>query len=246
MPTVEFLSEITAPTELLLLMTYPGEEPLRQQLFGQHNVITALEMFPGDDDDDVTLRRRDVIAALDLPSRKDLRKAQADQTRRAMIAGDMLNSIYLMDRFGLNPSINRGVYAMQAYTATASYADGSQMVKSATAIRECWNEFSSVAHFWAAIRINQSYPYTDQQGVFTPKGFPVFLEVAAGLHNFATTFIPPRARPPVPIVDAEKAWACPAGVTPRKLSSTRFPDGLEKLLKGYKAPTPHIPGTGSR
>lgn len=153
-------------------------------------------------------------------------------SKRAFIAGDILMTLYLMDRFKLpEPSMNKALFVAMEFAKKATYGDGTRLNTSERMVRQCWTEYESVAHLWAAFRINQAYPYTDD-----PFIDPKFLEVAVGLYRFGTGFVPARAKKKIPVLDAQKCWALPDNVPASNLKSDRIPDRLLKYLKKYKAP----------
>jgi hypothetical protein len=246
MPIIRFLSPVSQPIELMLLMMYPEDEVLRCNAFALNQVGFVFDTADDDENQLLIVRKGDLRAVLDLPPRVAVREDQKERTRKGLIAGHLLSAIYLMERFRMQPSIGRAIFAVQGWTATSTYGDGSRMATSESAIREYWRQFAPVAHFWAALAINQAYPFAPDRAAFTPEHLPTLLEVAAGLHDFAVTFVPTRARPPVPIVDPSVAWAPPVGTARRTLGSGRFPTGLREMLEGYKAPTPHLPSTSTR
>lgn len=225
----------------MLYMFYPNDAEARAQSLALSRAQTLVGADGEDDSTMFAVSRGDLRRLIAVPPPDSVRKNRVERTKRAYIAGELLNAVYLMHKFDLQPSIGRAIYALEAWSPTSGYGDGSKMVTSESAIRECWREFSPVAHFWSAIRINRSYPFAPERLAFTSEHFSTFLAVAAGFHQFATTFIPPRARPAIPIVDPAVAWAPPSDIEPRTLQSDRFPDRLELLLRRYKAPTPHLP-----
>jgi hypothetical protein len=100
------------------------------------------------------------------------------------------------------------LHVARSYAETATYGDGSKMERSANKMREYWGTFKSVAHFWAALRLNQACPFMARERI---SDMPAFLEVAEGVMQFATSFVPKRTRPPVPVVDPACVWASPWG-----------------------------------
>ena len=94
-----------------------------------------------------------------------------------------------------------------------------------------------VAHFWAALEINRAYPFVaDQADCFSEKGFTQFLQAAAGICDFGIKFIPKRAKPRKPILDAEKCWILDSNIERLNLKSDIKPENFIKTLKKYKAP----------
>lgn len=142
-----------------------------------------------------------------------------------------------MDRFELEePSLNKAIFIAKEYAKKAKYGDGSKM-PAESKIKDYWKEYMPVAYFWAALEINRVYSFVpDQSDCFSDKGFSQFLQVAAGIYDFGIKFIPKRAKPKKPIIDAEKCWILDRNIEPLHLISDIKPDKLIKKLKKYKAP----------
>jgi hypothetical protein len=175
---------------------------------------------------------------LGAPSLDYFRQLAEVNTRRGVIAGDLLAALYVMDRFKVpEPSFNKALYVAQRYAEEESYGGGSKLSLSERKIREYWAAFKPVAHFWAAIRLNEVYRFTKGDNVFLSRDFPIFLEVAVELLNFGCSFIPMRAKPKTPILDVSQCWQLPVRISPRELISKRPPDRLLRYLKDYKVPT---------
>ena len=246
MPVVEFASSVSAPTDLLHIMFYPNDSEKRRNVAEIHNLRQLLSAAQGDDASAVGVSNGQLRIALTMPSLDDIESDRQERTKRALIAGELLNTLYLMHHFNLNASMNRAIYAVQSWTPTTAYGDGTPLVRSETSIRKCWLEFPAVAHFWAALRINKAYPYSEDRRAFTEEGFPKFLSVSATLYDFAVSFVAPQSPLPKPLVDPAIAWAPPAGTPRSKFAPTAPPEGLTLALADYKAPIPNLPSTGTR
>jgi hypothetical protein len=245
MPVVQFSADVAAPVELMHAMLYPGDVGQQAAMTVVHHLGFVLTQAR-DDDAIVSVRAGDLRVALDMPSRQEIRKDREQRQKRATIAGELLNMLFLMNHFNLQPSINRAIYALQAWAPSTAFGDGTPLPESETAIRKYWNEFSRVAHYWAALRINKGYSYTGDRLAFTPEGFPKFLSVAATLYDFGVAFIPLGHPKPTPVLDSATAYAPPVGTPRSKFNPAKPPDGLSGLLADYKAPTPNLPTPGTR
>jgi hypothetical protein len=177
---------------------------------------------------------------VDAPGYADLAKEAAARAKGAIVAGEVLSTIYVMSRFGMKPTMNRAIWALQGYADEgAPFGDGTPFPKGERQIRKHWTAFRSVAHLWGAMGLNRAaaYPYVSEGDVFsTPENLTRFLGVAAELLNFGTSFVPGRARPPEPILDASACIRLPAHIERLRLESTELPYRLKQLLANYKAP----------
>lgn len=217
------------------IMTFPRDENLRTQWFTVHNARARSQ--DAEDRDLLQLNAKTLRVLLNAPSYEDLRKLAAERTKQAIVAGDILSVLFLMDRFSLpEPSMNKAIHVARQYAINAKYGDGTRLNISEFKIREYWEEFRPVAHLWAAFRLNRSYPFCPEENVFTENGFAPFLEVAAALYGFGCSFIPERARLELPLLDAEESWSLPDGIKPRSLQIDGVPDGLQEFLQSYSAP----------
>jgi hypothetical protein len=236
MPAIELDG---TPQDLVWLQAvklFPRDKAHRDQLFTLERVrFEALELG-GDLDLKIPVSGNVLQTLLESPSYTEMMNQAQEAAKRACIAADILCAIYVMDRFSLpEPSLNKAMALVQAYAPTATYGDRSKLPASLTQIRKCWEEFKPVAHLWAATRINKVYPYTEDHNSMYTDGFKSYLQVAQGFYHFGVSFIPKRARPREPILNAETSWTLPLSVQPKNLHSERLPDRLIEFLKSYKA-----------
>lgn len=214
-------------------MLFPNDDVARRQCFAVE--FAREKVLDCEDADRLEIAARDLGLLIDAPAYAELKKIVAANTKRAIVAGDILTGLYLMHRFEVpEPSMNKAKFVAMEYARTAKYGDGSRMNVSERMILECWNEYKSVAHFWAAFRINRAYPYAPDEEVFISKEFP---EVAVEMYRFGIGFVPFRAK--APILNTAETWALPNHIPGRTLISERIPERLLKCLKKYKAPKSH-------
>jgi len=174
---------------------------------------------------------------IEAPSLADMKILVSECTKQAMVAGDVLAALYVMDRFKIpEPSMNKAVFCAQEYAKKAkTYGDGTPLAISEAKIRQYWSKYRSVAHFWAASRLEESYPFVQQDQLFSRGHFQKFLEVSQDIYFFGCAFIPKRAKPQEPILKHGECWALPDEIQPKQLSSTKEPAHLMKYLQKYKA-----------
>ena len=215
------------------VMHFPNDKHLRESWY-------AVEFAKGEisemrDRDRIMLDKETLNRLVFAPSHDELKRHTIQAVKKGIVAGDILASIYLMERFDIpEPSIKKAVHVAQQFAKKTQYGDSTPMKRSRRMVRDAFNEYRSVAHLWAAFRLNQAYRYADDDKLFFEK-LPFFLEVAAGLYAFGTTFKPYRARPRKPILPTNEMWKLPENILVRHLDSERFPNGICKLLRNYDA-----------
>lgn len=237
MPTIELHGTPEDIGWVLSVMTFPNDRALREQRFAV-DLVRANLLSEVARADRMEVDRKTLQLLIDAPSYGDLQQMTAEAAKKAYVAGDMLSVLYLMDRFSLpEPSLRKAMFVAGQFAAKATYGDGSKMDKSEPKLREAWSDFQSVAHLWAAMLLNQAYPFAPEDSLFSPEYFPTFLQVSASIYEFGCTFIPFRMNPRKPILDAAVCWALPESIVPRHLQSDRRPILVEKTLKRYRART---------
>ena len=213
-------------------MLFPNDEAARHQCFGVE--LARLKVLECKDTDRLEIDACDLRLLIEAPAYDALKNIAAANTKCAIVAGDILAALYLMDKYSVpEPSLNKAKFVAMEYAKTAKYGDGTRMNVSERMVLECWEKYKPVAHLWAAFRINGSYPYAPADEVFI---HTKFLEVAVGLFRFGAGFIPARAKKKIPVLDAQKCWVLPDSIPASNLISDRIPDRLLKYLKKYKAP----------
>ena len=124
------------------------------------------------------------------------------------------------------PSFGKAVDHYKGFAPGLKYGDGEALKYSEQTLRNYFSEFASVAHLWAAFRLNQGpYKYVnDPRDVFhKPEAMRTFLGVAKSLGEFATTFIPKRTKPPLTVIPDSILIALPDEIAPVRLT---FPQPL--------------------
>lgn len=156
--------------------------------------------------------------------------------KRGVVAGDILANIFLMDRFDVDePSMNKSLHVMQQFAWTAKYSDGSVVPHTEKSLRDCWRAFQSVSHFWAAKRIMQGMRATKKLPIFSDDGLPIFLSLSLAIREFATTFVPKRARPQAPLIGDHVMWKLSPEMSQDYFPELEKPHRLIKVLKNYEA-----------
>jgi len=234
MPQIKFSSSQAAGTELMLLMMYPDDTEARRRALvaGKVDRVTRDAHAA-----DFLIPAVDARALLNAPSYAAIKNEQRTRTKEGMVVGDLLSMIYLLNHFNREPSMRRALHAFRKYAETTTYGDRTPIPNSEPKVRECWSKFGPVAPLWAALRINRGYGFAPERAVFEPQHIDKLLSVAAGLREFAVSFIPKRTRPPKPVLDPDTTWTMPEGTPVARLNSRRFPEKLVAFLQDYKAPS---------
>jgi len=164
----------------------------------------------------------------------------SSSAKKGIIAGDVLRHIYLMNKAGVaEPSIRKARFIVS--NKAHRYKDSEQSKRySERDINIAWSSRKKVSHLWAALRLNQQYPYVDNP-FESPEALKVFLIVARTFQGFATTFIPLRRREP--LIALNSLYRIPEDFSlSDNFNPPAFIDGkakkyYEKKLKKYSAPT---------
>lgn len=175
---------------------------------------------------------------VDAPSHQEMRTRVAATTKRGVVAGDFLASIFAMhsfpERFS-EPSVRKAVKISQAFARHNKFGDGSSLPSSPDSIRGCFRDFRSVAHLWAAYRLHQSFPMRDQSEILATNGAVVdFMGIAGLLQDFARWFIPKRAKPAHPLLDVDTAWLVSDQIERLEPPWKTMPSWFEAAVRAYK------------
>lgn len=228
------------------VMLFPNNETLRNQNYavevakyevGNIDCLTEKWIHSRTKELDIPISAECIKLLIEAPSDSELKIIRVERTKQGIVAGQILASLYLMDRLKLEePSLNKAFFIAKEYAKRAKYGDDSKL-PAESKIKQYWKEYLPVAHFWAALEINRAYPFVaDQSDCFSEKGFTQFLQAAAGICDFGIKFIPKRAKPKNPILDAEKCWILDSSIEPLHLKSDIKPEKFIKSLRKYKAP----------
>ncbi len=220
------------------VMLFPSDELLRERFIAVQKARALIQDCA--ESERVVLSALDVHLLLDSPrcgNSGEFDTLTDENTKGATVAGDILACLYLMKRFEMQePSMNNAIFFAMDYAKKASYGDGAGLVASETKIRGYWKKYRSVAHFWAAFRLDREYRLGETGQAFDPANHQIFLQASKGIYNFGSTFVPHRARPQQPILDPAECWQLPSKIRASNLKCDRYPDVLASILKKYEAP----------
>lgn len=134
-------------------------------------------------------------------SHHEMRERAGEAAKRGTVAGDLLGLMYRMHFEEVEePSFRKAIADYRRFAIGGKYGDGTPLKYSEQTLRTYFDEFESVAHLWAAYRLNQTkYRFTpDKRNFFRDtEALSTCLGVAKGVAEFAATFVPKRWTKPV-------------------------------------------------
>jgi hypothetical protein len=238
MPLLKLDGTLLDKTLVRAVMLFPSDEQLRERFVAVQKALALIQDCA--ETERVTLSALDVHLLIDSPRYANSGEFDTlikEGTKKAIVAGDILACLYLMKHFEMpEPSMNKAIFVAMDYAKKARYGDGTGLLISEAKIRQYWNEYRSVAHFWAMFRLDQDYRLGETGRALDPENHQKFLGVSKGIYNFGSTFVPHRARPKQPILDPLDCWQLPSEIPASNLKGGRNPDKLASTLKKYEAP----------
>lgn len=132
---------------------------------------------------------------LEAPSWVQIKVESAAQTKRAIVAGYVFTFMFVMDRAReLLPnrgadgaSLQKAFFLAERWAKEgATYGDGTHMLASSRSIKDCWREYRSVAHFWAAMEMNRAFQFAPPREILHTAHFHTFMRAAAYMQMFGT------------------------------------------------------------
>ena len=239
MPEIELHGNYMDPIRILALMTFPSDEDLRRQFYAVKFAESELEgTVPTDFLEMEAALIRELINA---PGKSDFLEIVRKQTRDAIIAGNVLATVYAMNSFPNHfnePSERKAIFVAQKFAEKSNYGDGSPIPHSETKIRKCMESFRSVAHFWAAWTLHEGFPKRKQEEILAgPEAIKDFLAIAGNLQDFGCGFVAQRPKDVYkkPILDPEVIWRVPASIKGLIPPWTAPPEWVVETLKAYRA-----------
>ena len=162
--------------------------------------------------------------------------------RKGIVAGDILMSIYLMDKFMVTtePSLKKAVYLLKDLYISKKFLNGKPYPRSTATITNSWNKFRLSAPIWAAIRLNMSYRYcTPGEEFSSEENLDLTLKVAADIFKFACKSVTKHGTTSKPLLDPNDCILSDyylSNSLSLMATKARKPDVLINILKGYAAP----------
>lgn len=222
------------------IMLFPNDQELRSHYLRVLQLGDQLSQT--DDSVTLTVTAGELRSLMHGPSWTEVLSLAAEAVKGGTIAGDILATIYLMNAFkGQHgafhaPSFGKAVHVIQKFASGRRFGNGDPLPISEATIRKKWVEFESVAHLWAATRLNLDYPFCpDKAWLHSIDSCREMMAVAAGMLRFGANHIPERTKPPKPVLSLQDAWLIPEDVGSKTLKSDHIPDQLLEYLSSYKA-----------
>lgn len=172
-----------------MLWPLPDQQVKREQFAA----ASAVNDLLGTGEQSLTIDAPLLEALLHAPSWEELGREVEEQTRKATIAGYVMSFMFIMDRYSDKMprrgedggSLDKAFFCATEWAREGhSYRDGRPIQASDGRVKKCWQEFRSVAHFWAAKELNKATLAVPQQAIFQEQHFPVFLQSAAYLQCY--------------------------------------------------------------
>ena len=79
-------------------MLFPNEQALREQYYAVHLARQEVQQAKAANTE-IQLTRRHLELLIDAPSYAELGKLTVERTKQAIVAGDMMTALYVMDYF---------------------------------------------------------------------------------------------------------------------------------------------------
>ena len=221
METLELLGDGLDGERVMAWMLFPNEQDLRRAHIVRKMLIDSYirDRIPSDQ---VKVPVCVLQSMLDGPSQYELHNRAVEATKQGTVAGDLLALIYEMHLRGVEePSFGKAIANYKKFALGRRYGDRGALKRSEATLRRYFDSFESVAHLWAALRLNQGpYPYTSvKSDVFhSPEGLQAMLGVAKAVGEFATKFIPKRTKPSKPVISLGTLVKIPEEITAKRLS----------------------------
>jgi len=171
---------------VLSLMLYPNDEGKRVELL---QVLAAKNRKRNSQEKEVTIPVCWLEMLLNFPSMEQVESGMKNDAKKGVFSGEVLLGLYFTERFELGePSIRKVSVFLEGQSAEMIYSNGQPMKSSDSKIKGFFREFNSVAHLWAAFRLNVASNYAEN--LFDEQGFGLFLGVAKVLEKFGVETFP--------------------------------------------------------
>lgn len=213
------------------IMNFPQNRHHRESWHAIHFANTCLSVEP-EDNGDKQVGGEMLRLLIDAPSFSQMEAHVAESTRKAVVVGDILASLYLMKLLDMpEPSVGKAIQVSRKLAKSTEYGGGSEVAHSERTIKTYIREFESVAHLWAALRVNQQFsfetPHESSSEVLSN-----LLEMSAEFLRFGRSFVSHGMKPKVPVLKSQEIWELPEGTAVKELGVDCFPDIMSDLVMG--------------
>lgn len=217
---LNLLGDGNDPGRVQALMYFPTSPEIQQQFLVRHICKRACD--DGEANTEVSLRVGYLRDLIEGPGFLEMKLQVEAAVKRGSVAGDLLHLVYEMHARGVpEPSFGKAIDEYKKFALGRKYGDGEALKYSERMLRLYFAEYESVAHIWAAFRLNRGpYKYTEHpEDVFgSPAMFQKFLGVAKAIGDFAASFIPKRTKPAKSVISPEILVRIPDGIPPVHLT----------------------------
>lgn len=233
MPSVELKGDLNDAFWIRALMFFPNDHELRDQYY------TVLKLdFETINSPESTLFHLDAYSIrllLSSPSYSEFKNRTIALTKQGIVAGDVLAAVYLMNLYMIpEPSMLKARYIARKFAESNVFGDGDKMNISSRPIKEAFNSFKPVSHFWAAWRLNQTYNFVPASSVWGD-GFYTFLSLAKAVQVFALDHSSGKTKKSQSLLNKSETWILPDHIDKFDVVVDGTPNPFEQLLDQYDA-----------
>ncbi len=217
------------------IMNFPQNSYHRESWHAIHFAKNCLSVAP-EDNGDKQIEGEMLRLLIDAPSFTQMEAHIAESTRKAVVVGDILASLYLMKRFDMpEVSVGKAIQVSRKLAKSTEYGGGSEVAHSERTIKTYIREFEPVAHLWAALRVNQLFSF-ETPHESSSDALSSLLEVSAEFLKFGRSFVSHGMKPKVPVLKSQEIWELPEGTVVKELDVDSFPDIMTELVQGKEDP----------
>ncbi len=220
-------------SRILAVMYFPNDESLRRAYYSV--CLAEHELTETKEDREMGVSADFLEDLISAPSKQDLLRQSRKKGKRGMIAGDVLLAVYAMNSFPKyfpEPSIRSAIFVAQRFAKETKFEDKTELPSSEKAIRGHFDEFRTVAHFWAAFRLQEIYSIRpDEDMLSSADAVQDFLGIAGTLQDFGCSFVPKRAKRQAPILDPDAIWSVSEAIPRWHRPWNDPPEWLVKAMK---------------
>jgi len=239
MPMVNLDSQYEASIKIQSLMHFPLENQEHDKMRRQSDMhLSFSRVIEGKDDDmEFPVSIGSIKELLLMPSSFNTNEQAEKSAKKGIIVGDLLIALYFMNKHDAKePSFRKAKMVVSDFAKKGvKFKDSktSNYMSSESSYDDYWAEYKNVAHFWAALRLNDSHPYiADRNLMFRDGGFKKFLQFSATFLDFGTTFKPKRSSQT--ILNIKTSWLLPTQISPCAIKG-EVPQKLLAALKKYSS-----------
>ena len=161
-----------------------------------------------------------VCILLNASSYEDTVERAVKASKKGSVAGDILDYVAQMYFTGhKQPSVRKAVYVAEKYLSNAVDGYSKKSGSSSIFIYECWKEYKTVAHLWAAFRVLQfSNQEEENKHILNNdnpllqlhnRGLDKFLAIAEAFRNFGESYISPIIKSHELLLPPGETWKVP-------------------------------------